>query len=166
MNTVSRFSSTAMASGAEVHTVSKESAEETLRELIETPAVSVPSSLDQVSLPSTVGTSPTQELLKKAKTGITDALIGIETLGSVVIPSDHQHTGPVSLFPERQIAVLDKSNIVPDIEAAFTTLGDRYRDGNNDTVIVTGPSSTGDMGELITGVHGPGELHIMVVCDE
>lgn len=166
MGTVDRFSKMAETTGAEVHTVSKEDAKDVLQELIKPPAVGVQPLTDTVSLPSIVDPPTKQKFIDEAKTGITDAIIGIETLGSVVIPSDGRQTGPVSLFPARQIAIIEASDIVPDIETAFSVLHDQYGQGMDNTVIVTGPSSTGDMGELVTGVHGPGELHIVVICDE
>lgn len=166
MSTVDRFSKAAETAGAEVHTVSKEHAKDMLQKLIEPPAVGVQPLSDTVSLPSVVDPPTKQDIIDEAKTGVTDAIIGIEALGSIVISSDSRQTGPVSLFPARQIAIIEASDIVPDIETAFSVLHDRYDRGMDNTVIVTGPSSTGDMGELVTGVHGPGELHIVVICNE
>lgn len=166
MSAIDRFSSAATAAGAVVHTVERATATETLEELAAEPAVGVPLSIDGVSLPDHVETEPDDETLRSAATGITAVPLGIETLGSVVVPSDEDGTGPISLYPERQIAVVERENIVGDVESAFSYLAERYRSNGNDAVLVTGPSSTGDMGALVTGVHGPAELHLVVIDDE
>jgi L-lactate dehydrogenase complex protein LldG len=166
MSATDQFSNAATDAGAAVHLVSRSDASATLEELTEPPAVGVPLSLDGVSLPTDVETDPDGDALRSAKTGITASPLGIEPLGSVIIPSDESSTGPVSLFPKRQIAVIERQNIVGDLETAFSRLGEQYRSGANDAVIVTGPSTTGDMGALVTGVHGPAELHIVVIDDE
>lgn len=180
MSAIDHFSNAATAAGATVHVVAREDATAVLEDITQEPAVGVPLEIDGVSLPAAVETDPGEETLQSARTGITAAPLGIEPLGSVFVPSDEHGTGPVSLFPERQIAVIERENIVGDVESAFAAIGERYRsdgDGNgdvngngnrksNDGVLVTGPSSTGDMGDLVTGVHGPAELHVVVIDDE
>ncbi|NGM67963.1 LUD domain-containing protein [Natronolimnobius sp. AArcel1] len=166
MSAIDDFSSAATAAGASVQRVSRTAATETLKELTEQPAVGVPLEIEDVSLPDDLETAPDEQTLRAARTGITASPLGIESLGSVVIPSSDDGTGPISLFPERQIAVVERTNIVADVESAFARLAKRYQTGANDAVIVTGPSSTGDMGALVTGVHGPAELHIVVIDDE
>lgn len=166
MSAIDRFSSAATAAGATVHTVGRANAAETLEELVSSPAIGVPLAIDGVSLPEEVETNPDDEQLRAAITGITAVPLGIETLGSVVVPSDEASTGPISLFAERQIAVIERENIVEDVESAFSSLAKRYRSNGNDAVIVTGPSTTGDMGALVTGVHGPTELHLVVIDNE
>ncbi len=166
MSTTARFSSAASNAGATVHVVPRVDAAEQLEKLVDRPGVGAPLPIDGVSLPDEVNTDPDESELQSAKTGITVAPLGIESLGSVVVFSDEKLTGPISLFPERQIAVVDRENIVEDVETAFSRLAERFWSSTNDAVIVTGPSSTGDMGALVTGVHGPAELHIVVIDDE
>lgn len=168
MSAIDRFSNAATAAGATVHAVARADATATLEDLTRDPAVGAPLSIDGVSLPDGVETDPDEETLKAAQTGITAAPLGIEPLGSVFVPSDEHGSGPASLFPQRQVAVVERENIVGDVEAAFAAIGERYRSNGegSDGVLVTGPSSTGDMGELVTGVHGPAELHVVVIDDE
>lgn len=71
--------------------------------------------------------------------------------------------GPVSFFVQRQIAVLRTSALVPDMATALESLEERLQQGTNDSVLVTGPSTTGDMSALVTGVHGSAELHAVVI---
>ena len=163
MSAIDRFSSAATTAGAIVHVVDREATTDRLEELTDYPAVGVELAIEGVSLPDGVETAPDEVALREAKTGITDSPMGIEPLGSVVVPSDERGTGPTSLFAERQVAVVKRSDLVADVETAFSRLADRYRENGTDAVIVTGPSSTGDMGELVTGVHGPAELHVVVI---
>lgn len=166
MSDVDRFSSAAATAGASVHAVDRSEATETISELTRRPTVGTPLSIEGVSLPDTVVTDPAKSDLKAAETGITAAPLGIESLGSVLVPSDNRMTGPISLFPTRQIAVIESDDLVGDVQSAFAQIAERYRTNGNDAVLVTGPSSTGDMGALVTGVHGPAELHIVVISDE
>ncbi|QSG01468.1 LUD domain-containing protein [Natranaeroarchaeum sulfidigenes] len=166
MSAVDRFSTAASNAGATVHAVDRSEAAETIAELACQPAIGTPLSFDGVSLPEMIETDPNKAELQVAESGITSAPLGVQSLGSVLIPSDERMGGPFSLFPERHIAVVESDDLVRDVETAFTRIADRYRTDGNDAVLVTGPSTTGDMGALVTGVHGPGELHIVVIDDE
>ena len=166
MSAIDRFSNAATTAGASVHAVDRSAATDAIAELTRRPAVGVPLPIDGVSLPEGVETDPTEVELQDAETGITGAPLGIESVGSVLVPSDKRMTGPISLFPNRQIAVVERGALVADVTTAFARIAERYRTQGNDAVLVTGPSSTGDMGALVTGVHGPAELHIVVIDDE
>lgn len=106
---------------------------------------------------------PTTEEIEQAQTGVTAGTIGIASYGTVVVTPTHRKEGPVSLYPKRHIAVVRGKDIVPDVETAFDRLESEFEQGNDDAIFVTGPSSTGDMGELIRGVHGPAEMHVIVI---
>lgn len=113
--------------------------------------------------PSDVTTAPTVEEITNADTGITPGLLGVANYGSVVVTPTEHWEGPVSLYPPKHIAVLPRSDIVPDIGTAFSRLSERFDGGANDAVFVTGVSSTGDMGASVDGVHGPSEMHVVVI---
>lgn len=160
---VERFSAAAASADALVHRTSVEGAEETIEDLTRRPAVGAPLPFEDVSLPADVETDPEQETLKAATTGITAAVLGITSYGSVAVVSGEDREGPVSLYPKRQIAVVRADDLVADVPTALERLEERFLGGRNDAVLVTGPSTTGDMGELVTGVHGPAELHVVVI---
>jgi L-lactate dehydrogenase complex protein LldG len=98
-----------------------------------------------------------------ADAGVTDVVAAVAETGSVVIGAGAEQSRGTWLLPPLHVAVVAASRIVPDLldAGAAATPGERaYR------VLVTGPSKTADIeGELVTGVHGPGAVHVVVVTD-
>ncbi|GAB3019799.1 LUD domain-containing protein [Natronobiforma cellulositropha] len=142
--------------------VSRDALADTLETRLTEPAVA--SDLgDGVDLPAAIGTEPTLADLRAAATGITRARLGVASLGSIVVSSSPGLDGPVSLFPPKHVAILEAADIVADLETALELLAADFAAGANDVVFVTGPSSTGDMGELVVGVHGPAEMEVVIV---
>lgn len=137
-----------------------------LAEQLDQPAVGTPLPFDGVSLddhPVTISPSPAQ--LAEAKTSVTPVEFAIADYGSIVITSGHEGTEQVSLYPNRHVAVLRASDILPDMASAFDRLGDAFAEGLTSAVIATGPSATADMGELVYGVHGPSNVHVLILTD-
>lgn len=159
-----RFAEAAAEAGATVHRTHLDAATGTVRDLLIEPAVGT--ALDgDLALPEEVETDPSVEAIEAASTGVTGTPLGIADYGTVVIAPDRGDEGPISLYPERQIVVVRQSDLVSGVGEALAELADRFEAGADDAVLVTGPSSTGDMGELVTGVHGPAELHVVLVED-
>lgn len=139
---------------------------ETLEELVEEPAVAVELPFEDVTLPARYRSGPlTPERLERAETGITGALLGVASYGTIALAHDRSETEPVSLYVPRHLAVLRTRDLVPDLESAFERLGDRIRSDRIGTVLATGPSATADMGALVRGAHGPREVHVLIVED-
>lgn len=137
-----------------------------LDEAIQEPAIGSPLPFDGLSYDDTpVVTDPTARELSAAKTGVTPATLGIANYGSIVVTATESGDGPISLFPEKHVAILPSSAIVADMEATFAALGDRIRERGDDEIIATGPSATADMGELVIGAHGPKEVAVVVITD-
>ena len=65
--------------------------------------------------------------------------------------------------PDPNVAVVREDAIVPDMTAAFSWFGERFREERESAIIATGPSATADMGELVLGAHGPKDVHVVVV---
>ncbi len=89
---------------------------------------------------------------------------GVERLlaetGSIVMAASAGHPRSTSLLPPAHIAIAARSQILPDL---FDLLGGSPALPSCLTLI-TGPSKTGDIElRLVTGVHGPGEVHV-VIC--
>ncbi|WP_290810941.1 LUD domain-containing protein [Halovivax sp.] len=118
---------------------------------------------DDVPLPTGVDADPDREALERAETGITTARLGVASHGSVVVSQTGGLEGPVSLFPSKHVAIVRAADVVPDLATAFEILEEEFERGADDAVFVTGPSSTGDMGEMVVGVHGPGAMEIVIV---
>jgi len=172
---------------ATLHETAADGATETLSAVVEPLAVGTPLPFEGVSLPDTVETDFSPADLERAETGVTPARHAIATYGTVTLAADPAGTELVSLYPPRHVAVLAASAVVPDMAAAYERLDadigggeaetdsetngpDADRPGASDRgvdtqVLATGPSATADMGTLVEGVHGPHEVHIVLLED-
>lgn len=144
--------------------------EETLSEFVVEPAVGAPLSSDSVSLEGTVvDTDPSVGSLETAETGVSQAGTAIAEYGTISVESRPSGDELVSLYPPRHVVVVERDDIVPDTAAAFdrfeTAIKDARENGGPGAsrALATGPSATGDMGAIVQGVHGPTEVHIIVV---
>jgi len=99
------------------------------------------------------------------------AISGVDYLiaetGSLVILSSEGAPRSLSLLPPVHIAVAERSQIIPDLFDLFDgRLPGDARSMASCVSLITGPSKTGDIElRLVTGVHGPGELHVVLVAD-
>lgn len=134
----------------------------TLADAVTDPAVGVPLHVD-ASLPGSVATTFTPSELQDAATGVTPARLGIAEYGSVVIRSSAGGDEPLSLYPERHVAVLDAADVVATGRDAVDWLASEVAAGRGSHVLATGASATADMGGLVEGVHGPNEVHVVLV---
>ncbi|MGQ3413822.1 LUD domain-containing protein [Natrinema sp. LN54] len=138
----------------------------TLADVVEAPAVGAELPFDDLSLadaPVTLDPSPSQ--LRAAATGVTGSRMGIASLGTVAVESRADGDEFVGLYPSRHVVVIRASDIRTDLSEAFDWLRAEFAAGRRSFVLATGPSSTGDMGALVQGVHGPEEVHIVIVRD-
>jgi len=103
------------------------------------------------------------------RVGITGADAALAATGSLVIASGPGKPRQVSLLPLVHVAVVRADQIVPHLEAWLATVRARGLDAfqaASSTIIISGPSRTADIAmELILGMHGPAELHIVVLED-
>ena len=66
-----------------------------------------------------------------------------------------------SLLPEVHVTLLREDLILPGLAELFAALGDELPSA---LAIVTGPSRSADIEQkLAIGVHGPGEVHVVIV---
>lgn len=135
-----------------------------LRDVIETPAVGQPLSIDGTTLPVPAVVEPSRAELEGTHTGITEAVLGVADYGSVVLRRN-AWAEAASLFVERHVAVLRASDLVSGLPAALRWIGADVRETSSSFVVATGPSATADMGDLVKGAHGPGEVVVIVVSD-
>jgi L-lactate dehydrogenase complex protein LldG len=111
-----------------------------------------------------------RETFFTADIGITGVDYLIAETGSVVVLARPAEPRSFSLLPPFHIAVAHRDQIVPDLFDLFARLGAKPADGSlrvkmpSCVSLITGPSKTGDIElKLVTGVHGPGEIHVVVV---
>lgn len=136
--------------------------ESTLDDVIEEPAVGTSLPFEGVSLPETVAVDPSTDELSEATTGVTAAAFGVADYGSIVLRVDDAGGEPLSLWPERHVAVLDEREILPDMGDAIDRMADGVEAGAS-FVVATGPSATADMGALVQGAHGPKAVHAILL---
>ncbi|MCX5660721.1 MAG: lactate utilization protein [Planctomycetota bacterium] len=99
--------------------------------------------------------------------GITDVHAAIAESGTMVCCSDAGHSRGLSLVPPVHIAVVRKADILPDLIDWWNKMkAVPPTQWPSSIALITGPSKTADIeGVLVTGVHGPGTVHILVVTD-
>jgi L-lactate dehydrogenase complex protein LldG len=91
---------------------------------------------------------------------VSRAAYGVASTGSVVIASSPEEPRSRHLLPEVHVSLLSEDSIVPDLAALFAACGGRLPSA---LAIVTGPSRSADIEQrLVVGVHGPGEVHVVL----
>lgn len=140
---------------------------DTVSEVITEPAVGAELPFEDVSLADTpVVTDPSAQAIREANTGVAPVGLGIAEHGTVLVQSRPESDEPISLYPELHVPVVRARDIVPDVAAAFEWLRNEFAAGRTSAVFATGPSATGDMGAMVRGVHGPKDVHIIIIIEE
>jgi L-lactate dehydrogenase complex protein LldG len=95
--------------------------------------------------------------------GITGADYALADTGSLVMLSSRREARMVSLLPPMHIAVVPREAILTGLDELYTVLPNPAA-VTSSMVFITGPSRTADIEQiLVRGVHGPGEIHVIVV---
>ena len=98
-----------------------------------------------------------------AAVGITSALIGVASTGSVLIGSDARSPRAASILPETHLVILPVHKLVPGLEEALQTVA-AMGQTHSAPFLVTGPSRTSDIEmEMVLGAHGPRRLHVCLI---
>lgn len=159
---VARYADRAAAAGIETSRVSAGDATSAIADTCHGETVGSPLPFD-VDLPSHVTVDPTTDALERAETGVTAGAFAVADYGTVAVTPTDRKEGAVSLFPPRHVAVVRAADVVADMVAGFDRVVEAFAAGHDDLVLVTGPSVTADMGALVRGVHGPAEMHVVIV---
>jgi L-lactate utilization protein LutC len=116
-----------------------------------------------VELPS----ASAKDQLFAADVGVTGVDWLIAETGSLVVVARQDQPRSSSLLPPVHIALAERRQILPDLFDLFDALGDAVSPPQSlpsCVTLITGPSKTGDIElRLVTGVHGPGELHVVLI---
>ena len=92
--------------------------------------------------------------------GVSTAIYGLADTGSVVLSSSTEPRAQ-SLLPDVHVTLLREDLILPGLDELFAVLGD---DLPSALAIVTGPSRSADIVQkLAVGVHGPREVHVVLL---
>jgi L-lactate utilization protein LutC len=93
--------------------------------------------------------------------GVSQALYGLADTGSVVLAASPDEPRSRSLLPSVHVSLLHEDRILPGLEHLFAAVGG---DLPSALAIVTGPSRSADIEQLlVVGVHGPGEVHVVLL---
>jgi L-lactate dehydrogenase complex protein LldG len=101
-----------------------------------------------------------------AEAGVSGVDYLIAETGSLALLSRPEQPRSLSLLPPLHIAVARREQILPDLFDLFDSRLWTDRGGLPSCLsLITGPSKTGDIElRLVTGVHGPGEVHVVFMA--
>ncbi len=98
-----------------------------------------------------------------ADVGITSASYALADTGTLVMLASATEPRLASLLPPIHIAVIPASSILSGLNELFSKVPEPAKVASS-MVLITGPSRTADIEQiLVRGVHGPGEIHVVVV---
>ncbi len=99
----------------------------------------------------------------RADLGVTGALLGVASTGSVLLASGPGAPRMTGLLPPVHLVVLREDSLVGGLEDLFDRLPS-LAVTSSELVLVTGPSRTSDIEmTLVRGVHGPERVTVLVV---
>ena len=99
-------------------------------------------------------------------TALTLADWGIADTGSLVLDSSSEDLRLATMLAEIHVAVLPLSRLKADAFALEGELNRLMATPPRYLAFITGPSRTADIERVLTiGVHGPGELHVLLLKD-
>ena len=102
----------------------------------------------------------------EAVIGVTAADYAIAETGSCAVLPGAGVSRLVSLLPPVFIALVEPDRVLPTLDDLFAILDNGLKTGsaNGYAGIITGPSRSADIEQTVTvGVHGPGEVHMVVL---
>jgi L-lactate dehydrogenase complex protein LldG len=102
------------------------------------------------------------EVAATVDVGVTSALWGVAETGSVLVSSAPPGGRAPSLVVPVHVVFLPEARVLGTVEEVFATI-DTFKELPSNLVLITGPSKSADIGmELAVGVHGPGEIHVVL----
>ncbi|MDA8133020.1 MAG: LUD domain-containing protein [Desulfobacteraceae bacterium] len=107
---------------------------------------------------------PFRPHLSAIHTALTPADWAIAETGTLVLDSDSEDLRIATMLSETHVAWIPVSRIVPDAAALSARLIKKMKSGPGYLAFITGPSRTADIERVLAiGVHGPQELHILMM---
>lgn len=98
-----------------------------------------------------------------AAVGITSADYALANTGTLVMIAGPAEARMVSLLPPVHVAVVPVDRLLTSLDELLTLVPDPAA-VTSSMVLITGPSRTADIEQiLVRGVHGPGEIHVVLV---
>ena len=99
--------------------------------------------------------------------GVSKALLGVAASGTCMMNTDREDVRLSGMVSEIHVIFLCKSDIYPDLPSIAQFLRERMNEAPSTyTTLISGPSRTADIERVAAvGVHGPLELHIILLED-
>ena len=101
--------------------------------------------------------------------GLTSAEMGVSSSATCLVNTDNENARLAGMISEIHVLLLAKSKLVrtlPEIAGRMRELLMANPKGGNYTTLISGPSRTADIERVAAvGVHGPLELHIILLED-
>ncbi|HLN03742.1 MAG TPA: lactate utilization protein [Bryobacteraceae bacterium] len=95
--------------------------------------------------------------------GISGADYALADTGTLVMLSSRHEARLISLLPPVYIALVARERLLTGLDELLSILP-HPAEQTSSMVLITGPSRTADIEQiLVRGVHGPGEIHVVVV---
>ena len=108
--------------------------------------------------------APNQSELFDCDIGITSAQWAIAETGTLVLESERERHRLASLVPPVHIAMVEAGRIRRTMSEILELIKNSDVGLSRTVTFITGPSRTSDIElTLAIGVHGPGELHVIVI---
>ena len=107
-----------------------------------------------------------RDQVAQADTGITGVDYAIAETGSCVIIPGPGVSRMVSLLPPVHVAVVEAGQVLPSLDELFLLRRRDFLRGETGGYmnIITGPSRSADIEyTIVKGVHGPGEVHLVLI---
>ena len=97
--------------------------------------------------------------------GITGVEAALAATGSIILTSGAGKSRAASLLPPVHIAVLRSNQIIQDLESWVVSIEkEKIFQETSNIFLISGPSKTADIAmELIMGMHGPQEVHLVII---
>jgi L-lactate dehydrogenase complex protein LldG len=117
-------------------------------------------------MPNIRGESRQESLkaLEPVQIGITGAVAGLATTGTLALATHFTGARLVSLLPLIHIALLPHDRLFPNMESWLAADGKAAILNATSVYFITGPSRTSDIEmQTILGVHGPGQVHVILL---
>jgi len=164
----SLFAAKASAIGMRVTRISDAELDATIAKLLENRGKTVVAARDQAlaaraatAAGARLAPNDNDDLLFDCEVGITDVDCAIAESGSLVV-STNGRIRNAWITPPIHIAIVRAGEILPDLVDLFESRPDALDAAS--TTIITGPSKTADIeGVLVTGVHGPAAVEIVLI---
>ena len=166
---IDAFQLNALSVGASCHVGSVRSAGEYIQDLARNRSLRNAANSDSPLVRSVLGpinrltfsADMTKGDLFEASLGITEAQWGIAETGTLVLDAGAERGRLASLIPPIHVCLIRAEQIVKALSEILSLIS---RDLSPAVTFITGPSRTSDIElTLCIGVHGPGELHILVI---